>query len=565
MRMTSRKTAAFHRFCLAAFIAFASALSSQASWTTIHNDFFQIDQNGDPVHTRSGCLRKFGDTYYWYGSQNFRDQLCYTSKDLMHWTAKGSLYRSTGSTNRMDVVYNDSTKQYLMIMKLNDSSAAGAHLGIATSPAQDGKFELKLDDKVFGYKIGDMSVFQDDDGKAYLLYIWDSIPGANSGGISQHALGLMTPDYMGVSKRLWLWNTGSREGPCMFKHNGLYYYITSLTLWTQSTASQFYTAPAVTGPWTTRLVPVITPGSTVSWDTQSDFVYTLKGTEGTVYMYGGDRWEKPNELRQGDYAWLPISFTPKDTLLINYYQDWELEADKGMWRPFDGKRNLAMRKSATASSVDGGNVPGNVTDSATYATFTGTRWKSAASDPQWIQVDLGTEANVNRVILKWDTCYAKSFQIQVSTDATTWKDVFATKAGGKRSVTDETFAKTSARYVRMLGTERGNTAQGYSLFDFMVLSDTGATVALSHPGALSVPSRAMMTFAKNILHYGIPSGKSIKLDVVDGRGKQVAVLAEGFMRAGRYEAALPANLGHGVYLIQLKAGAEKLAAMWVRL
>jgi hypothetical protein len=37
-------------------------------------------------------------------------------------------------------------------------------------------------------------------------------------------------------------------------------------------------------------------------------------------------------------------------------------------------------------------------------------------------------------------------------------------------VTDVTFAKTTARYVRMNGTQRGNTG-GYSLFAFMVLDD----------------------------------------------------------------------------------------------
>jgi len=43
-------------------------------------------------------------------------------------------------------------------------------------------------------------------------------------------------------------------------------------------------------------------------------------------------------------------------------------------------------------------------------------------------------------------------------------------AGASYSVTDVTFPETSARYVRMLGTQRGTT-NGYSLFAFMVLDD----------------------------------------------------------------------------------------------
>ncbi len=133
--------------------------------------------------------------------------------------------------------------------------------------------------------------------------------------------------------------------------------------------------------------------------------------------------------------------------------------------------------------------------------------------------------SVNRVILKWDSCYAKSFQIQVSADATTWTDVFSTKAGGKRSVTDETFTKTSARYVRMLGTERGLTNQGYGLFDFMVLNDTGATVALAHPASHLNSSQAKLTIENRLLHYAIPTDQFIRLEVVDSRGKRVAKLA----------------------------------------
>ena len=66
--------------------------------------------------------------------------------------------------------------------------------------------------------------------------------------------------------------------------------------------------------------------------------------------------------------------------------------------------------------------------------------------------------------------HAKSFDIQVSTDSTTWTSVYTTTIGASYSVTDVTFDKTTARYVRMNGTQRGN-ANGYSMFAFMVLDD----------------------------------------------------------------------------------------------
>ena len=129
-----------------------------------------------------------------------------------------------------------------------------------------------------------------------------------------------------------------------------------------------------------------------------------------------------------------------------------------------------MSKTATASSDTAPNVAANVTAPTTYLNYINTRWESAASDPQWITVDLGAPQEINRVILKWHTNFAKAFKIQASTDNTAWTDVFTTTLGSAWSVTDETFKTTTARYVRMYATQRGTPA-GCSLFTFMVLKD----------------------------------------------------------------------------------------------
>ena len=48
----------------------------------------------------------------------------------------------------------------------------------------------------------------------------------------------------------------------------------------------------------------------------------------------------------------------------------------------------------------------------------GTRWASVQGvDPQWIQVDLGATTTISRVVLYWETAYARSYQIQVSASA----------------------------------------------------------------------------------------------------------------------------------------------------
>jgi len=330
--------------------------------------------------------------------------------------------------------------------------------------------------------------------------------------------------------------------------------------------TKYWTAPSITGPWTTNLVSVILPGDGAndSWSTQVDFVYAFKGTKDTVQMYDGDRWKQTETNRQGGYAWLPITFSSKDSIIINYYQDWEVEPELGLWRALDRNRDLAFKKTATASSTSGSNAASNVTDASTYSNYMSTKWTSESSDPQWISIDLGSAMSVNRVIIKWDSEYAKAFKIQVSTDNTAWTDVFSTTSAGQRCITDETFATTTARYVRMNGTQRGSTSGGYSMYEFMVLNDTGVNVSTLNSGKSINVAEALLTSRNNTIHYRVPSGNSVKLDVVDVRGKLVAVLVDAFKQAGNYDAVLPAALGRGMYIIRLTTGDTKLASMQVR-
>ena len=125
--------------------------------------------------------------------------------------------------------------------------------------------------------------------------------------------------------------------------------------------------------------------------------------------------------------------------------------------------NLALNRPTVASSSENtGSSASNAVDGNS-----GTRWGSVLGvDPQWIYVDLGSTQTVRRVVLNWEAAYARAFQIQVSTNGTTWTTVWSTTSGGG-GYQNITFPAASARYVRMYGTARG-TSWGYSLWDFEV-------------------------------------------------------------------------------------------------
>jgi hypothetical protein len=94
-----------------------------------------------------------------------------------------------------------------------------------------------------------------------------------------------------------------------------------------------------------------------------------------------------------------------------------------------------------------------------------TRWSSGFSDPQWMQIDLGTARPVTRVRLNWEAAYASAYQIQTSTNGSTWTTAAEVSAGD--GGTDDLAVNATARYVRMYGTTRA-TPYGYSLWEFEV-------------------------------------------------------------------------------------------------
>ncbi|MER5951615.1 discoidin domain-containing protein [Streptomyces sp. NPDC001904] len=129
---------------------------------------------------------------------------------------------------------------------------------------------------------------------------------------------------------------------------------------------------------------------------------------------------------------------------------------------------LSQGKTATASSTENGGTP------AAYAVDgdNGTRWSSAATDSQWLQVDLGASATLSKVVLDWEAAYAKDYKIQVSDNGSTWSDLKSVT--GSDGGTDTIDVSGSGRYVRMTGVTRA-TQYGYSLWEFQVFGSSGTT------------------------------------------------------------------------------------------
>ncbi|HZM82765.1 MAG TPA: discoidin domain-containing protein [Candidatus Limnocylindrales bacterium] len=144
---------------------------------------------------------------------------------------------------------------------------------------------------------------------------------------------------------------------------------------------------------------------------------------------------------------------------------------------------LSQGQPVTASSVENAGTPA----AAAVDGNLGTRWSSAASVPQWIQVDLGVTATISQVILRWETAYANAYQVQTSANGSTWTTVFstATATGGVQTHN----VTGSGRYVRVNATAKA-TQWGVSLWEFEVYGSTGQTGCGTSNSALNRPATA---------------------------------------------------------------------------
>ncbi|WP_329112360.1 discoidin domain-containing protein [Streptomyces sp. NBC_01353] len=138
---------------------------------------------------------------------------------------------------------------------------------------------------------------------------------------------------------------------------------------------------------------------------------------------------------------------------------------------------LSQGKPVTASSQEnGGTAAAGAVDGDL-----GTRWSSAFSDPQWLQVDLGAPAALERVELRWEAAYATAYRIEISVDGTTWSTAHSTTTGA--GGTETVAVSGTARYVRMQGVTRA-TGYGYSLWEFQVYGTTDGGPVLPGGGDL---------------------------------------------------------------------------------
>ncbi|MCM3630906.1 carbohydrate binding domain-containing protein [Paenibacillus glycanilyticus] len=140
--------------------------------------------------------------------------------------------------------------------------------------------------------------------------------------------------------------------------------------------------------------------------------------------------------------------------------------------------NLALNKSATASSVQGVFLAAEATDGDQGSRW-GADWTANADNhPEWIYVDLGAIETFNKLVLNWEGAYGKSLEIQVAQPGAdlasndSWTTVHAISgqslSGEGLKQTINLSASAQGQYVRIYVTEKGFANYGPSLYEIEI-------------------------------------------------------------------------------------------------
>lgn len=159
----------------------------------------------------------------------------------------------------------------------------------------------------------DMTVYVDDDGKAYHIYSAEENLTLN--------LAELTDDYLDYTGRyVRIAPGGQNEAPTIFKRDGVYWMITSgCTGWAPNEARMFKAA-SLWGPWEQLPSPFVGKDAKKSFHAQGTYIFKVEGTEdGFVFM--ADRWN-PQSLKNSRHIWLPIDFEADGTPVIRWVDSW---------------------------------------------------------------------------------------------------------------------------------------------------------------------------------------------------------------------------------------------------
>ena len=333
-----------------------------------------INAHGGGILVHDGTFYWFGEHKGERSSSAFVGVTCYSSKDLVNWKYEGVALSvsddpasdiTRGCTlERPKVIYNKKTGKFVMWfhLELRGRGYSAARAAVAVSDNVTGPYTyvgsgrvnpgipaenvteadlayidalqeiprswtpewLEAISKGLYYKRDfpggqmsrDMTLFVDDDGKAYHIYAAEENLTLNIAELSD--------DYQSHSGRyVRVAPAGHNEAPAIFKRGDTYWMITSGCMGWDPNAARMFSAPSVFGPWTQHPNPCRGEKSEITYGGQSTYILPVPGKK-DLYIFMADIWRPRNPI-DARYIWLPIQFEQDGTPYLEWLDEWNIK------------------------------------------------------------------------------------------------------------------------------------------------------------------------------------------------------------------------------------------------
>ena len=330
------------------------------------------DVAGKSINAHGGGILFHAGRYYWYGE--FKEGKtwapecnkawggtrtealgvsCYSSTNLYDWQFEGLALPAvtndaahdlhTGKViERPKVIYNRATRKFVMWLHVDSENYKAARTGVAISDSPTGPFVYRgsfrpnagvwpenvtaadkqpakknaLARDFAGGQMGrDMTLFVDDDGKAYHFY-------SSEENATMH-VSQLTDDYLrpaGKYHRIFIGR--SMEAPAVFKRGGKYYFIGSGCSGWKPNAARSAVADSIWGPWRELGNPCRGADAEKTFLAQSTYVLPVPGSSDT-FIFMADRWNQW-DLPDSRHVWLPLTFDAAGKPVVGWKSTWAL-------------------------------------------------------------------------------------------------------------------------------------------------------------------------------------------------------------------------------------------------
>lgn len=338
----------------------------------LDNEGRLINAHGGGILYHNGKYYWFGEYKSEIGCSALVGVTCYSSTDLYNWKKETiALHVSNDKKSpitegciieRPKVIYNTETQKFVMYfhLELKNKGYTAANVGVAVSDKIEGPYKLiknervnagkwplnmngnqrksKIKDTDFqewwtpewisaikdglfvrrdfigGQMSRDMTLFVDDDKKAYHIY-------SSEDNLTLH-IAELTDDYLNYTgKYIRVAPGGHNEAPAIFKKDGRYFMITSGCTGWDPNAARLLVADNIMGDWTLYPNPCNGKDKDLTFHSQSTYILPIVGKE-DAFIFMADRWIPRNPM-DSRYIWLPIQF--EDGLpVLKWFDEWNL-------------------------------------------------------------------------------------------------------------------------------------------------------------------------------------------------------------------------------------------------